>query len=133
MTQDNSIKYNIFKENDIELTKIYNSNTNISFYNQKSSFIKQSETPPSKIYFNFLISSSFNQVKIFYITIIKKKFPNIYYGFDSTAFCLLKYKNNLEQNKRYLIYGTLTKNKLYFIDCLKVEDVDYKRLCYMLL
>lgn len=132
MSDDSLVKYNVFKENDIEMS-IINNTSKISFYNERSTIIRQSGTPPSKIHFNFLITSAFRQVKIFFITIVKKRFPNIYYGFDSTAFCLLKYSKRLVQNRRYIVYGTLSKNKLYFIDCLKADEIDYKKLCYMLL
>lgn len=106
-----------------------------SFFQESSSFLKNLKLPQlnTRIQFNFLVSSSLGEIRIFLITIIKKKFPNIFYAFDSTSFCLLRTERNLKKHKRYLIYGRLSKNKFFFLDCLREEEINYKDLCYMLI
>lgn len=128
--EDSFGKYNFFKEHNLEITETEMSHT---FYNQRSSVLRKSTAPSTRVHFNFLVISPLKQVAIFYLTVIKKKFPNIYYGYDSTAFCLIKCNSLLESGKRYIIYGKLSKNKLFFVDCLSFEELDYRSLCYMLL
>lgn len=112
-----------------------NSEIQSSFYNESSTFLKSKRIPLplTKIFFNFVLTSELNEIRVFFITIIKKKFSNVYYGYDSSSFCLLKCPRRLEKGERYLIYGKLTKNKLYFLECMKEEKINYKELCYMIL
>lgn len=106
-----------------------------SFCYESSTFLKSKNVPrpTPHVFFNFVISSPLNQIKLFFITVIRKKYSNVFYGYDSSSFCLLKCERNLKKGKRYMIYGKLSKNKLYFLECLKEEEIDYKELCYMLL
>ena len=106
-----------------------------SFFQESSSFLKNIKLSQlhTRIRFNFLVTSSLGEIRVFLITIIKKKFPNIFYAYDSTSFCLLRSERNLKNKQRYLIYGKLSKNKFFFLDSLKEEDINYKELCYMLI
>ena len=126
-------KYNIFKEKNLELSKI-KEESSCSIYKESSTFLRSCRCPetPTKMQFNFLTCSQFNEVKIFFITITKKKFSNVYYGYDSTSFCLVRYGYELKPGQRYIIYGKLSKLKLYFIDCICAEEIVYKDLCYFL-
>ncbi|ELA41013.1 uncharacterized protein VICG_01972 [Vittaforma corneae ATCC 50505] len=106
-----------------------------SFYNESSTFLRSKHLPRphTQIFFNFILASPLNEVRAFFITVIKKKYPNVFYAYDSSSFCLLKCNRNLKKGQRYVVYGKLTKNRLYFLESLKEEEVDYKELCYMLL
>jgi len=105
-----------------------------SIYNDSSTFLnsKRLPRPATHVFFNFVLSSPLNDIRLFFITVIRKKFPNVFYGYDSSSFCLLRCDRDLKKGKRYLIYGRLTKNRLYFLECLREEEIDYKELCYML-
>lgn len=106
-----------------------------SFYEESSTFLKSNllPKPSTRLFFNFILCSPFDQIRTFFITIIKKKFPTVFYAYDSSSFCLLKSERNLEKGRRYLIYGRLNKNKYYFLESIKEEEIDYKELCYSLL
>lgn len=106
-----------------------------SFYQERSSFLKSRKIQQAqmKIRFNFIVTSPLNEIRTFLITITKKKFPNVFYGYDSTSFLLVRCERDLKKSHRYLIYGKLSKNRFYFLECLKEEKVDYKSLCYMLI
>lgn len=129
-------KYDIFEENGIKL-----SNTNedtadeSSLYKESSSFLKSIFCSSAKttMQFNFIIKTPLNEIRVFYITITKKRFENIYYGYDSTAFCIIRYSGELNIGSRYIMYGKLSKLKTYFLDCLETELIEYKKLCYMIL
>lgn len=105
-----------------------------SFYQEHSTFLKNRKTTHAhtRIRFNFLNTSPMSEIRTFLITIIRKKFPNIFYAFDSTSFCLLRSERDLKRNQRYLIYGKLSKNKFFFLESLKEEEINYKELCYMI-
>lgn len=127
--ENSTTKYNVFKEHDLELSKLTELNITSSFIKEHE---KDSNLPKRRI-FSFIVSTQLNFKTTFTITIIKKKFPNIYYGYDSTAFCLIKSQFTLKNNKRYQIYGSLTKNKLFFLDAIKADLLDYKVLLYNIL
>lgn len=112
-----------------------NSISESSFYQESSSFLKNIKLPAlhTQIRFNFLIHSSLGEIRTFLITIIKKKFPNVFYAFDSTSFCLLRSERTLKRNQRYLVYGKLSKNRYFFLESLREEEINYKELCYMLI
>jgi hypothetical protein len=125
-------KYNIFKENDLSIPRPDSSH---SFYSESSTFLrsKRCPEPQSRIGFNFITVSPLSEIRVFFVTVTRRKFPTVYYGFDSTAFCLLRYAGRLQKDRRYMIYGRLTKNKYYFIDCIDVKEIVYRDLCYLLL
>lgn len=123
------------KEGEKEVRKIGEESSFSSFYDESSTFLRSKflPKPSTRLFFNFILCSPQNQIRTFFITIIKKKFPNIFYAYDSSSFCLLKSTRNLQNGKRYLVYGKLTKNKYYFLESMKEEEIDYKELCYSLL
>lgn len=105
-----------------------------SFYFEPSTFLRSKHLPkaPTKLTYNFILSSELNIVSIFFITVTMKKFPNVFYAYDSTSFCLLRSERNLKKGQRYIVYGKLTKRKFFFLESLKEIEIDYKELCYML-
>ncbi|KAM0679589.1 hypothetical protein GINT2_002218 [Glugoides intestinalis] len=106
-----------------------------SFYREASTFLKSKYLPKPRtsVCYNFIGTSALNKVMVFFITVTKKRFPNIYYAYDSTSFCLVRSERALKSKQRYIIYGKLTKNRFFFLESLKEEEIDYKELCYMLL
>lgn len=128
------MKYNILKDKKIELSEIEN-NTTCSVFKDSSTFLRGDVCKSSKtsVSFNFLTQSLHGIVMPFFITITRKRFPNVYYGYDSTAFCIIRCEAPLKLGVRYTIYGKLSKIKMYFIDCMEATPVDYKELCYWLL
>lgn len=126
-------KYNIFAENKVELSKIQEESS-CSYYAESSTFLRSAKVPepPTKHFFNFIEYSRHDIMLSFYVTISRKKFQNIYYGYDSTSFCLVRSTYPLAINRRYIIYGRLSKARLYFLDSTAVEELDYKAFCYSL-
>lgn len=111
------------------------SSTESSFYTEPSTLLKSKHLPRphARLFFNFILTSPLNEVRTFFVTVVRKKFPSVFYAYDSSSFCLLRCSRRLRPGQRYIIYGKLAKNRLYFLECLKEEEVDYKELCYMLL
>lgn len=127
-------KYNIYLEKGKNILQTEDE-TSCSIFKDSSTFLRGyvCKNVKTKIDFNFINVSEHNTILGFFITIFKAKSQNIYYGFDSTAFCIVKSNKKLILNLRYLIYGKLSKKKYYFIDLLEAEPIYYKELCYWLL
>lgn len=128
------MKYNFFKEQNIEISKI-SDHKSFETFQEPSTFLKdpacQNVLPHFD--FNFIATTEHNVIKPFFITITAQRFSNVYYAYDSTAFCIVKYNKHLDKGKRYIIYGKVSKLNLYFVECLGADEICYKNLCYSLI
>ncbi|KAI5150521.1 hypothetical protein ENBRE01_1549 [Enteropsectra breve] len=106
-----------------------------SAMNDSSTFLRSGfcKNPKTKMHFTFLTAVPYFQIIPLFITITHRKYTNLYYGYDSTAFCLVKSEDELQIRKRYIIYGKVSKSKTYFIESYGHEQIEYKKLCHMLL
>lgn len=127
-------KYNIMADKLAEISRL-TEESSCSMFKDTSSFLRGQvcQNARTRLHFNFITASAFNEIKIFYITITRKKYSNIYYGYDSTAFCLVRHEKELRVGVRYVAYGKLSKLKLYFIDCMEACEIEYRELCQFLL
>ncbi|KAI4291493.1 hypothetical protein PAPHI01_0767 [Pancytospora philotis] len=128
------MKYNILEDKDIE-PSVQKEETSCSLYKDASTFLRSGACSAAKtsLSFNFVALSPLDIVLPFFISITRQRFSNIYYGYDSTAFCIVRSTEPLEPGVRYIVYGKLSKGKRFFLDSMKATVVDYKELCYWLL
>lgn len=87
-------------------------------------------TPKTRITFNFLKTAILNVVKQFFITVSHAKPNGIYYGFDASERCVILSPIQLDVGKRYSIYGRLRRRKILYLECIKIQNMNYKNLCY---
>jgi len=125
-------KYNILKENNIELSKI-DENGYKTFQEPSMVLRNKAGEPRTQIIMNFLASVELSTICGLFLTITRKKYKNVYYGYDSSAFCLIRTLEELVIDKEYHVYGRVMKRKFYFVDCIAVKEIDYREVCSMIL
>jgi hypothetical protein len=126
--------YNFFEDKGLSLSKI-SDETSCSSMKESSTFLRGPLCRNAKTThtFLFLVEAPLDTVSVFYVTVTRKKFENVYCGYDSTAFCLVRSTLPLVPGQRYVIYGRLSRIKTFFLDSLNAEPLRYLDLCYCLL
>ena len=126
--------YNFFEEQQLSLSKITDE-TSCSTLKEPSTFLNGPLCHRAKTThtFSFILYAELNRIGVFYVTITHERFKNVFYGYDYTTFCIIHSNDRLILNKRYIIYGKVTKIKQYFIEALNTEPFIAKDMAYMLL
>ncbi|KAL6121599.1 hypothetical protein NUSPORA_01465 [Nucleospora cyclopteri] len=81
-----------------------------------------------KYVFNFLIENKFDLVLPYFVYIRRQRNAYVYYGYDASSFVIVKSLENLQINKRYILYGKLQKGKFYYLESIKKNDIDFNKL-----
>jgi len=127
-------KYNVFEDKGIDVSRIRDE-TSCSIFKESSSFLRGQvcSSARTRMGFSFIVRAPCDEVRAFFVVVTRRRFGSIFYGYDSTAFCIVRFRGELRAGVRYILYGRLSRLRTYFIDCLAAEQIDYRDLCRWLL
>lgn len=128
-------RYNIYENFNINYTSTPETIKEVSLAFESSTLLKSTKflIHKEKLKFNFIKFTSFNKIKLFFITIKIKIDDDTYIGFDSSCRCFIKCNLKLNTNKRYCIYGKLFKTNFLYLKVFHIEEINFKKLVYQLL
>ncbi|RVD90543.1 hypothetical protein TUBRATIS_30310 [Tubulinosema ratisbonensis] len=116
------------------LSQQSNSYLDLTLLHETSSELASSKYPIKKttLKIQFVKHCQLNKINTFLITVIRKV-GMFYSAFDQSTYFLLKSKENLLPNKKYLIYGKVNHKKIYLVYAGFVELINYKKILHELL
>lgn len=106
----------------------------LSLINETSSEIISTKYPNRKttLQINFVKFSPKNKINAFIVTIIRKV-GMFYSAYDQSTYFLVKSKENLIANKKYLIYGKIKNERIIVLYAEFIELINYKKILHELL
>ncbi|KCZ76198.1 hypothetical protein H311_02811 [Anncaliia algerae PRA109] len=86
----------------------------------------------TRLKLSFIKNSILNKTCMFAITIIRRV-GDCYSAYDQSTYFLIKTRENLLPNKKYLVYGKVKFRKFYLLYAEHIELLNYKNILYRIL
>lgn len=109
--------------------------SDLSLFFENSLVLKSTKYVEKKtlFVFDFILNATADRCCTLLVYVVRKGlFPDTYVGYDSTSYCTLKWKSSIPF-KRHVVYGKITNKRSYFVDVMKIEEFDSKKLCYQII
>ncbi|ORD96347.1 hypothetical protein HERIO_1727 [Hepatospora eriocheir] len=136
MTQNTSYFYTSTTFNTLKSSSSTYVNTSFSSTEIESLIIESSLTDGELIVneslkLNLIRENISDEFLCYFITVTQKRSNRHYFGYDSSAFCIILTNDELEINERYSIYGKVRFKGVYFIESYYIEKIDYKEKLFL--